>query len=342
LLSALYRVFEFQVKEGTIPRNILRDFPIDLGKRLKRSRGVTEDHARLIVEEAKETLIRFLEREGDYEERNYKGNNLLSLVNFYACMCFLMATGCRPEEAGGLLVTSIRRFDRPPPDRPDIWADVLINRRYTSADKHQPGTKDGGEDGFRVVPIGKSVVRALDLVERYWQCKRLALEDFADDRRSPYLLAKAINRRALRYFKTLKAPLERRDHGMMFVSNRGNPCCATTLAHPFESLQRRIGLVKKDEEGRILIGRRGLPRHLYTLYDARHMVSTWNSHRMPVQVAASATGHSPETYLNTYVHQTPHDQAIVARSLGELERFLFDDGSEDDAAINLRQRLLTP
>jgi integrase len=252
--------------------------------------------------------------------------DLLTAVNLYAILCFIAQTGARPEEACGLQVTDIKRFHRPPPDRPNVWAEVTIQHTNTKYDGFRQRTKNDEE---RVVlPLGRLVVDALDRVERYWQCRGQAMRD------GPCKMSMT-NRRIRNYFETWNAPLETRQHGFIFVHKMGKPYHSHCLSPRIARLARRAGVVKRDGEGRILIGKDGKTIPKITAYSLRKMVATHNAQRLPTHIGAAVTGHSEEVYLRDYVSLSAEDQLRVANSLSELEA---------DLAVTAtvpQQRLLT-
>jgi integrase len=309
--DTLNRVFEFAKRQGYTPRNVMRDFPIKLPKPPKRSNPAT-------IEEARSILIAS-------RDHNFR-QELLSFVNIHAILCLIMQTGVRPEEAFGLQITDLTRFDQPPPDRPGVWAEALIQHTSTSLDGFQKRTKN---DEVRIVPLGRMFCDAWDMVERYWQAHRKATAP--GFRGYGYC---SISERTKRYFRELEgiAPEPRR-YGFLFSNRLGAPYNASTVAPLVTKVMLRAGVVEKDLDGRVIIGKDGKPKHKLTLYSFRHMVATYNARRLPAHVGASVTGHDTETYLGTYVHETAGDKILIAESLGELESAL--------TATKVQQRLIT-
>ena len=196
-------------------------------------------------------------------------------------------------------------------------------------------------DGFRarvkndqerqVLPLGRSVFEAIDLVERVHQCRRLA-----EAPGQKPCLKEVVAMRARRiYYRRPYAPLERRRHGFVFVNPYGKPYNAANLGQMVRQLAIEAGIVKRDPEGRILLGENGKPMARISAYSFRHMVATHNT-VLPPHIGAAVRGHSEQTYLGTYVHMDAGDQLRIADSLNALEEDVF--GGD---ATNLQQRLLT-
>jgi integrase len=309
--DTLNRVFDYAKRQGYTPRNVIRDYPIKLPKPPKRSNPAT-------IEEARAILIAS-------REHNFR-QELLSYVNIHGILCLIMQTGMRPEEAFGLQITDVRRFHTPSTDRPNVWAEATIQHTSTSKDGFQKRTKN---DEVRVVPLGRMFCDAWDMIERYWQAHRKAMAP--GFRGYGYC---SISERTKRYFKELEgvAP-ERRTHGFLFANRVGTPYNASTVSPLVTKVMRRAGVVEKDLDGRIIIGKDGKPKHKLTLYSFRHMVATHNARHLPAHIGASVTGHDTETYLGTYVHETAGDKILIAESLGELESSL--------TATKMQQRLIT-
>jgi len=316
--EALIRVFDFAMtpQRRYVARNVLRDFPVKVGKAPKRKNKASLSEAALLLHTARELI-------------QGRSQCILGAVNLYAFLVLTIHTGARPEEICGLQITDIKRFDRPPPDRPHVWAEMTIQHTNTMDDGFRRRTKT---EEVRVVPLGRTAVDALDMVERHWQAKRYATQPG----HASYTRTK-ISKRLVRYFKTSDEPLERRQHGFVFIGAYGKPYDASSIGMRVRELVLRAGIVQRDGDGRILIGENGKPKARISLYSFRHMVATYNAHRIPTHVGAAITGHSEETYLGTYVHLSPDDQVLVAKSLGDLERELEAERS----ATNLQQRLLT-
>jgi integrase len=309
--DTLNRVFEFAKRQGYTPRNVIRDFPVKLPKPPKRLNSST-------IEDARSVLIASRE---DYFKRQ-----LLPAVNIYGILCLIMQTGLRPEEAFGLQITDLTRFDQPPADRPGVWAEAIIRHTNTSEDGFAEEVKN---DEVRRVPLGRMFCDAWDGIERYWQAHRKA--NAPGFRGYGYC---SISVRTQDYFRELEGtPPERRTHGFLFSNRRGTPYNASSVAPLIADVVRRAGVVERDLDGRIIVGMDGKPKNKLTLYSFRHMVATHNARRLPAHVGASVTGHDTETYLGTYVHETAGDKILIAESLGELESAL--------TATKVQQRLIT-
>jgi integrase len=309
--DTLSRVFEFAKNQGYTPRNVVRDFPVKLKKPPKRSNTATIEEARAILVACREPYFK---------------QQLLPQVNIYGILCLIMQTGLRPEEAFGLQITDLKRFDRPSPDRPGVWAEALIQHTNTSEDGFERRTKN---DEVRLVPLGRMFCDAWDMIERYWQAHRKA--------NAPGFRGYgpcSISVRTQDYFRELESiQPERRSHGFLFSNRLGGPYNASTIAPLVNRIVRQAGVVEKDSEGRVIIGKDGKPKNKVTLYSIRHMVATHNARHLPAHVGASVTGHDTETYLSTYVHKTAGDQILIAESLGELESAL--------TATKVQQKLIT-
>jgi integrase len=230
----------------------------------------------------------------------------------------------------GLQVTDIKRFNRPPLDRPTVWAEVTIQHTNTRSDGFRRRTKTGET---RVVPVGKQTFAAFDRVERYWQAVR-----YANGTGHASYKAEAVRWRIQHYFEKSEAPLERRRHGPVFVNLSGTMLNSASVGAQMWQLVLRAGLFERDDEGRILI-EDGKPKPRISLYSFRHMVATHNANHLPTHIGAAVTGHNEQTYLSTYVHQSAEDQVLIAKSLGGLESELEE--LAEPPATNLQQRLLT-
>ena len=100
----------------------------------------------------------------------------------------------------------------------------------------------------------------------------------------------------------------------MFRTGFGKPFTAQALAVPLYRFVRRVGLVQRDHDGRVMLVWDGKPKAKYSLYSFRHMVATFNK-GLPSVVAAAITGHTERTFLAHYVHREAGDEEMAARSL---------------------------
>ena len=93
--QTLARVFTFatQSPRNCIPRSIMRDFPFSVGKQPKRKNKSTKAEAAAMICAARKRIGR-------------TNKLLLSSVNLYGILCFIITTGMRPEE--GLRLTDPR------------------------------------------------------------------------------------------------------------------------------------------------------------------------------------------------------------------------------------------
>lgn len=316
--GTLSRVFDFamQPPRRYVPRNVLRDYPIRLGKAPKRQNAATIEEGAIVLRAAA-------------ERQNYE--KWLPHLNLYAALCLIMLTGMRPEEAFGLQVEDIKRFREPPPDRPNIWAELLICNTNTREDGFQHRTKNLKT---RIVPVGRNVLNAFSRIECYWQAEREANEPG----RAPVQHQATRLRVQKRLRQLLENPgiAELRQHGPMFVGQRGKMLNSSTAGTDLRRLLIRAGLVQRDEDGRILIGPNGKPKAKYSFYSFRKMVATHNAHHLPTHVGASVTGHTEKVYLETYVHRSAADDVLVAKSLGELERALDRELNGEEVVIETK------
>ena len=305
--GAVSRTLDFAVRKKLgIPRNVLKDDPITLGRSPKRKNSATVGDAALLLKAAREFRME---------------HGLLKQLNLYAMLCLICQTGIRPEEACGLHVQDIQRL-------PDGRGRITIRHTYTALDglrQRLKNTEEGEEDTRLPLIVGQMVLDALDLVERFWQARSWAMEQY--ESRS------AVNR-GIRKFYGTDEPLVRREHGLMFLSRYVKPFTAQALALPLYDLCRRVGLVQKDRDGRIILAWDGKPKPKYSLYSFRHMVATWNK-GLPTDIAAAITGHSEKTYLGHYVHRNEGDVEVAAESLRRLEQELAGD------AIGMQQQRIS-
>jgi integrase len=316
--EVLSRVFNFAMVKGYVPRNVMKDFPLKLGKHPKRTNKANPAVAFNVLRVAAEKMLR-------------PHADPVACVNVYAILRIIIATGVRPEEVCGIHVTDIKRFDSPPPDRPNVFGEITFKHRSTHHDDIQPGLKDGSES--RVLPVGLKVLQALDAVERVWQGHRHALGPGYKS-----YTRKKITARRLDFFWNAKGPLERRQHGLVFQNTWGTRCHAANIGGLIRQLVVDAGYVKRHPNGEVMLGANGKPMNAYSAYSFRHMVATHNAGLLPGHVGAHVTGHSEETYFGTYVHMTPEDDIKIAQSLGALENEIEAFGI---GATNLQQKLLS-
>jgi integrase len=321
LKQALKQVFGFAMESPRcyVARNVMKDHPFSVGKRPKRTNKAFKDEAAVVLRAAKERIMR-------------PQKDFLTSVNLYAILCMIVLTGVRPEEAGGLQVTDIRRFDCPPPDSPTVWGLITIRHTNTVRDKFREKTKNGV---VRVLPMGKATSDALDLVERAWQARRHA-DTAAAKWNGPDSKRAGHSKRARRFFTTSPSALERRRNGFVFISAYGRPYNSNSIGQLVNALVKEVGIVRRDAEGRILINEKGRPLARISSYSFRHMVATHNAGSLPTHIGAAITGHSEKTYLGAYVHLDPTDQRRIAQSLGDLESEVLGG-----VATNLQQRLIS-
>jgi integrase len=323
--DTLSRVFSFAMKEGHIARNVIRDYPFTVGTPPKRNNDATEEEgARLLLAARR------------YKSLHPKGQLLLA-VNVYAILCLVILTGMRPEEACALHVKSIKRFDFPPPDRPDVWAEVAIKERNTKEDSLRPGTKDRKD---RIAQVGRDVVDSFDMVERYHQAERWATgpghESYTRER---------VSWRIKRFLESSDAPLEKRQDGRMFIGKEGTLYNSHSLAKIVRKLALQAGIVERDDEGREIIGEGGKKKPRISLYSFRHKVATDNSILLPPTIAAAETGHSVQSYQKHYVHQRAGDQVLAATAMAVREKRMRAEleklAADEPAGTGSGQRLLT-
>jgi integrase len=204
VLGGLSGVFAFAMKapRGYVARNVLKDFPIRTPKPPKVRNKAEISDALLLLSEARDRIL----GGGGNELRNTMA---LPSVKMYAILSLLAATGVRPEEAFGLQVADIKRFEQPPCDRPTVWADVTI-RNVSGRHGFRERTKT---DEIRTVGVGRRVVEAFDEVERYWYVHEIV--------ESPgwrgYWTSEKYRRRRM-LLGTLGVAGPRREHGFMFVT----------------------------------------------------------------------------------------------------------------------------
>ena len=228
--GAIGRVFKYAMEQYGLPRNVIRDFPIDLPKPPKRSNHATTDDGSALLQVA--------------WNQQRTDNLFLVSVNLFGILCLLMS-GLRPEEVGGLQITDIRRFDSPP-DRPNVWAELTIQHTNTFADGFRKRTKN---DEVRIVQVGRFVADAFDRCDRYWQAREYATGPGHISYRP-----NMVNKRTRRFVERSTAPLKRRQHGFMFVNLQGKPYNANSIKYHIAKLSVEAGQVQRDGEGRILIG----------------------------------------------------------------------------------------
>ena len=309
--ATLFRVFELAVRKGYTARNILRDHPIKLGKPPKRKNIASIEDARDVLD-----LLR--------EERGQRGQVLTS-INMYALFCLIIQTGMRPEEAFGLQVADITRYDRPhSPELLNIWGEALIRNVNTQDDGYRPIGELTKNDTVRSVYLARQTMEALDYVERYWQARRWSEGPGHQSYRDVQVKARISG-----YLKTSTEPLVPRQHGFLFTTRAGDAYDAHATPRLVQDIMVRAGKVETDPEGRVIIKGTGRPQAKYTLYSFRHMVATYNGQRLPTHIAAHSTGHTEKVFLGTYVHQRPEDRLRIAQAAGEL--------ATDLTATNLRQ-----
>jgi integrase len=319
--DTLSRVFDFAIESPRkyIPRNVLKDHPIRLGKSPKRQNMATHEEGVLLLQEAAKFQ--------DYEKS-------LPRLNLYAILHLIIRRGCRPEEACGLQIEDIKRFDLPHPAVPDWRGTVTIRNTNTKDGGFKRRTKN---EQIRTIPIGREILDAFDRVECYWQAYRDAE---APGHKSYERLAFLVRMRSrLQYYLKNPSAVQRRQHGPMFVNMRGGLLHASSLGNLVRELVRRIGAVQRDGEGRVLIGKNGKTKPRISLYSFRHKVATHNALNLPAHVGASATGHSERTFLSDYAHQSEGDLALIAKSFSNLDRELTEDEKPSHATI-LQRRLL--
>jgi integrase len=316
VLGALSSVFAFAMKapRNYVPRNVLKDDPIKTPKPPKvRNKAELSD------------VLDLLGKAKNREDNpgGIRCAMALPTANLYAVLSLIAATGVRPEEALGLQVTDITRFEQPPRDRPRVWADVTI-RSVSGRWGFRERTKT---DQIRTVGVGKQVVEAFDEVERYWYVHEIV--------ESPGWRSYKNTERYTRRTMLLETPRitvvgPRRQHGFMFLNTRGKPYTSHTFGDLFRAFQREVGFVKRDKEGSIILSRSGKKMPKLVLYSIRKMVATHNANRLPPHIAASITGHSVGTLLRDYVDESHEDRARAAASLGELDDLLQLEGPTND------------
>jgi integrase len=237
----------------------------------------------------------------------------LPSINLYAATLIVATTGMRPGEVCGLQVTDIVRFGHPPMDRPGVWGEITVRHTNTADDGFRQRTKN---DQIRTVPLGKLAVDALDMVERYWHIHVAVESRFGDCHTAEK------SRQRKRLLADLAVVGGRREHGFVFLTIFGRPYNDVTLGAALRLFQTEIGFVKRDSEGRVIIGKAGKPLPKICFYGLRKMVATHNATRLPVSVAAAVTGHNEKTYLSVYVDGGPEDRKLIAASMGELDGML--------------------
>ena len=220
--GTLSRVFDFamQPPRRYIPRNVVRDYPIRLGKAPKRQNAATVEDAAIVLRAA-------AERQKDW----------LPYLNLYGVLRIVMQTGCRPEEAFGLQIEDVSRFDRPPPDRPTVWAELIFRNTNTADEGFKRRLKN---DEVRIVPVGRPVLDALNRIECYWHADR--------DARSPghvsygYQAVKRLQKRLTHLLENPEA-VELRKHGPVFINREGGMLDASSVSWHMRRLMVRAGLV---------------------------------------------------------------------------------------------------
>ena len=329
--DTLSRVFSFAMKPkpgrtaGYIARNVIRDYPFLTGRPPKRRNEATEEEGALLLLAARR-----------YKSRHPKGQ-MLAAVNVYGLLSLIILSGMRPEEACALHVRNVSRFEFPPADRPDVWAEVYIKERNTREDKLMPGTKDGPN---RIVQVDRGVVDALDAVERYWQAHSWATGPGHES-----YTAERVSWRIMRFLESSDVPLERRKDGRVFLGKEGTLYNSHSLAKYVRTLVLQAGIVERDDAGRVLIGEDGKPKPRISLYSFRHKVATDNATLLPLAIAAAETGHSEGTYQKHYVHKRPEHRVLAATAMGVRARRLRAEieklTADEPPATKLRPHLLT-
>jgi integrase len=302
VMQVVGRVLNFAMRSPRkyIPRNVLRDYPVKFDTPPKKANAIAVDDMRVLLEAAG---IR----------QRYK--KLLPQINFFAILCLMADTGCRPEEACALRVTDITRFEQPHPECPTWLGTVTFRRRFVKVNGFMRGLKEGADE--RSSAIGKLTLAAFDAIERYWQADRWANAPGYRGYKEMTLL-----QRIHKFLAGADTPLERRSSGLLFVTTQGNPYYSQSLAPFMEKLCCRLGFVQKDDEDRIILGKDGKPVARYTMYSIRKMVTNYNVRKLPRNVAAAQTGHTPQTLEEHYTQAMEQDQLLAAKVAGEREMLL--------------------
>ncbi|WP_164881821.1 tyrosine-type recombinase/integrase [Paenirhodobacter populi] len=270
--TAIHVLMTFAVRKRWLRRNILRDEPCKLPRKVKRSAIPDKQDIRALLEAA---------------SRLEKGENLLTFVNRLVVIACGVFGGFRPGETFGLQWEDID------------WQKGIVNVRHSH-------TKVNGlkapktEAGWRRVPLTEPMRRALYQAARYWTIRAWA---YGPGHRSES--PKAMFSRIARAWDTLVIEVRPEDlKGFVVLTKVGKPMSATASATTFwHRLMKDAGLY--DEEAKKCKFTPHALRHAAASLLIEHGLDDMNLKAFMGHASISTT-------KDIYGHLLPTDNRMVA------------------------------